>query len=108
MKSEVTFDDFSKLDIRTGIVLDATKHPKADKLLILEVDLGFEKRTIVSGIAEQYQPEDVIDKKVSVIVNLAPRKLRGIESQGMILMAEDNEGNLSFMACDTEAGMVIR
>ena len=107
VKSEITFEDFSKLDLRTGKILAAEKHPKADKLLVLEVDLGFEKRTIVSGIAEQYKPADIIDKNVAVIVNLAPRKLRGIESQGMILMSEDQEGHLQFMASDAEPGMQI-
>ena len=96
-KEEVTFDDFSKMDIRLGTILEAEKVEKADKLLKLLVDTGLDKRTIVSGIAAHYAPEDVIGKTVSVLLNLAPRKIRGIESQGMILMAEDAEGNLSFM-----------
>jgi methionyl-tRNA synthetase len=96
-KEEVTFDDFSKMDIRLGTILEAEKVEKADKLLKLLVDTGIDKRTIVSGIAAHYAPEDVIGKTVSVLLNLAPRKIRGIESQGMILMAEDAEGNLSFM-----------
>ena len=81
---------------------------KADKLLKLTVDLGFEQRTIVSGIAEFFKPEEIIGKQVSVVANLAPRKLRGIDSQGMILMAEDNEGKLSFVNTDMAPGMVIR
>lgn len=93
----INFDDFTKLDIRLGTILEAEKVEKADKLLKLLVDTGIDKRTIVSGIAEHYSPEEVIGKTVQVLINLAPRKIRGIESQGMILMAEDAEGNLSFM-----------
>ena len=98
MKEEITFDDFTKMDIRVGTILAAEKHPDADKLLKLTVDTGIDKRTIVSGIAEHYNPEDIIGKQVSVLINLAPRKIRGIESQGMILMAENNEGNLAFVS----------
>lgn len=90
-KELVSFEDFTKLDIRLGKILEAEKHPKADRLLKLIVDTGIDKRTIVSGIAEHYSPEEVIGKTVSVLMNLAPRKIRGIESQGMILMAEDTE-----------------
>lgn len=108
VKGEITYDDFSKLDIRTGVIIEAEKVPKADKLLKLIVDLGFETRTIVSGIAEHFTPEEIIGQKVSVLVNLAPRKLRGIESNGMILMAEDHEGKLSFVQSDVIPGMVIR
>lgn len=97
LKSEITYDDFSKMDIRTGKILEAEKVPKADKLLKLLVDIGMEQRTIVSGIAEHFTPEEVIGKEVSVLVNLAPRKLRGIESNGMILMAEDENGKLHFV-----------
>lgn len=98
VKDTITFDDFTKLDIRVATILEAEKHPKADRLLVLKVDTGVDHRTIVSGIAEHYAPEDVVGKTVTVLLNLAPRKLRGIESQGMILMAEDGEGKLSFMA----------
>ncbi|MDT8412612.1 MAG: methionine--tRNA ligase [Vicingaceae bacterium] len=98
MKDEITFDDFTKMDIRTGTILTAEKHPDADKLLKMTVDTGIDVRTIVSGIAEHYAPEEIIGKQVSVLVNLAPRKIRGIVSQGMILMAEDNEGNLAFVS----------
>lgn len=110
VKDEIQFDDFMKLDIRTGKVTDAERIPKADKLLKLTVDLGFETRTIVSGIAEHYQPEDVVGKAVSVLINLAPRKLRGVESQGMVLMAEDADGTLSFVQPDKAIsnGMTIR
>ena len=96
-KNAVQFDDFTKLDIRLGTILEAEKVEKADKLLKLLVDTGIDKRTIVSGIAEHYKPEEIIGKTVQVLLNLEPRKIRGIESQGMILMAEDAEGNLSFM-----------
>ena len=96
-KEAISFDDFTKLDIRLGTILEAEKVEKADKLLKLTVDTGIDKRIIVSGIAEHYAPEDVIGKTVQVLLNLAPRKIRGIESQGMILMAEDAEGKLSFM-----------
>lgn len=96
-KEAISFDDFTKLDIRLGTILEAEKVEKADKLLKLTVDTGIDKRTIVSGIAEHYSPEEVIGKTVQVLLNLAPRKIRGIESQGMILMAEDAEGKLSFM-----------
>lgn len=98
MKDEITFDDFTKMDIRTGTILTAEKHPDADKLLKMTVDTGVDVRTIVSGIAEHYAPEEIIGKQVSVLINLAPRKIRGIVSQGMILMAEDNEGNLAFVS----------
>ena len=94
VKEEITFDDFQTMDIRIGKVLDAEKVKKTKKLLKMTVDLGFEKRTIVSGIAESYSPEDMVGKQVSVLVNLAPRKIKGIESQGMILMAEDFDGKL--------------
>jgi methionyl-tRNA synthetase len=98
VKPEIQFDDFAKIDLRTGIILSAEKVEKADKLLKLEVDLGFEKRTIVSGIALYFTPEEIIGKQVVVVVNLAPRKMRGIESNGMILMAEDSNGKLHFVS----------
>jgi methionyl-tRNA synthetase len=97
IKDEITFDDFTKLDIRIGTILEAEKVKKTKKLLHLKVGIGSETRIIVSGIAESYSPEEVIGKQVSVLVNLAPRAIKGIESQGMILMAENNEGKLSFM-----------
>jgi len=98
IKPEVTFDDFSKMDMRTGTIIEAEKVKKADKLLKLTVDLGTEKRTVVSGIAKYYEAEKIIGQQVLVLVNLAPRKLRGIESQGMILMAEDEKGKLCFVS----------
>ena len=101
IKPEIVFDDFSKIDLKVGTILSAEKVEKADKLLKLEIDLGFEKRTIVSGIALHFKPEEIIGKQVVVVANLAPRKMRGIESNGMILMAEDKEGKLYFVAPDT-------
>ncbi|BAO75750.1 methionine--tRNA ligase [Winogradskyella sp. PG-2] len=99
-KEEITFDDFTKLDIRVGTILEAEKMPKTKKLLVLKVDTGIDTRTIVSGIAESFKPEDIIGKRVTVLVNLAPRALRGVESQGMILMTEDQGGNLVFVNPD--------
>ena len=101
LKSEIVFDDFAKIDLKVATITAAEKVEKADKLLKLEVDLGFEKRTIVSGIALHFNPEDIIGKQVVVVANLAPRKMRGIESQGMILMAEDKAGKLHFVNPDT-------
>ncbi len=97
VKSEIVFDDFAKIDLRVGKILSAEKVEKADKLLKLEVFLGFETRTIVSGIALHFKPEEIVGKQVTVVVNLAPRKMRGIESNGMILMAEDANGKLHFV-----------
>jgi methionyl-tRNA synthetase len=95
--AEIVFDDFAKIDLRVGTIIAAVKVPKADKLLQLSVDLGFETRTIVSGIALHFTPEEIVGKQVTVVVNLAPRKMRGIESNGMILMAEDADGKLHFI-----------
>ncbi|ULQ52646.1 methionine--tRNA ligase [Flavihumibacter fluvii] len=97
VKQEIVFDDFAKIDLRVGTIISAEKVEKADKLLKLSIDLGFETRTIVSGIALHFKPEEVIGRQVVVVVNLAPRKMRGIESNGMILMAEDNQGKLHFV-----------
>ena len=96
-KEQITFDDFSKLDLRVGTIISAEKMPKTKKLLVLKVDTGIDTRTVVSGIAEYYKPEAIVGKKVTVLINLAPRKLRGVESQGMILMTEDAEGKLIFV-----------
>jgi methionyl-tRNA synthetase len=97
LKPEITIDDFSKIDLKVGTILSAEKVEKADKLLNLQIDLGFEKRTILSGIAKHFSPEEIIGKQVVVVANLAPRKMRGTESNGMILMAEDQEGKLFFV-----------
>jgi methionyl-tRNA synthetase len=102
VKPEIVFDDFAKIDLRVGKIVSAEKVEKADKLLKLSVDLGFETRTIVSGIAMHFKPEDIVGKQVTVVVNLAPRKMRGIESNGMILMAEDAEGKLNFINPEQE------
>lgn len=99
-KETVQFEDFTSMDLRVGTILEAEKMPKTKKLLVLKVDTGIDVRTIVSGIAESFKPEDIIGKQVTVLVNLAPRKLRGVESQGMILMTEDANGNLVFVNPD--------
>lgn len=101
-KDLITYEDFSKMDIRTGTILEAEKMPKANKLLVLKVDTGIDVRTIVSGIAESFTPEEVIGKRVTVLVNLAPRNLRGVESNGMILMTQNAEGKLVFVNPDTD------
>ncbi len=101
-KDTITYDDFAKMDMRVGTILEAAKMPKADKLLVLKVDTGLDVRTIVSGIAESFAPEEIIGKQVTVLVNLAPRKLRGVESQGMILMTENSEGKLVFVNPDED------
>ncbi len=99
-KQTITFDDFQNMDIRVGTILEAESVPKTDKLLKLTIDTGIDIRTVVSGIAEYHKPETIIGKQVSILVNLAPRTLRGIESQGMILMAQDTDGTLQFVAPD--------
>jgi methionine--tRNA ligase len=101
-KELISYDNFAKMDIRIGTILSAEKMPKADKLLILKVDTGIDQRTIVSGIAQSFNPEEIIGKQVTVLANLAPRKLRGVESQGMILMVENAEGKYRFIAPDGE------
>ncbi len=98
VKAQTSFDDFCKMDIRTGTIIEAEKVKKADKLLKLIVDIGLETRTVVSGIAKFHKPEDIIGQEVLLLANLAPRKLRGIESQGMILMAENEKGELAFVS----------
>ena len=110
MKDEITFDEFSKMDLRVGTIIAAEKIEKADKLLKLTVDTGIDVRTVVSGIAEDFKPEEVIGQKVSILLNLAPRKIRGVESQGMILMAETEKGELAFVSPTKEidAGNTIR
>lgn len=109
-KKETSFDDFCQMDIRIGTILEAQKVKKANKLLQLTVDTGLDKRTIVSGIAEHFSPEDVLGKQVCVLVNLAPRKIRGVESQGMILMTEQPDGRLVFVQPSESVanGMTVR
>ena len=110
-KETVSFEDFSKLDLRVGTIVEAKKMPKAKKLLVLQVDTGVDVRTIVSGIADSFTAEEVIGKRVTVLINLAPRALRGVESQGMILMTETADGKLVFVnpdsAHDTTNGLKI-
>jgi methionyl-tRNA synthetase len=109
-KDAIAFEQFSGLDIRVATILEAEAVPKTKKLLKLKVDTGIDQRTVVSGIAEHYAPQDIIGQQVSLLINLEPRKIRGVESQGMILMAEDAEGKLRFVA-PTEAmgpGSTIR
>ncbi len=101
-KEATTFDDFVKMDLRVGTILEAEKMPKADKLLVLKVDTGIDVRTVVSGIAEHFSPEEVVGKRVTILANLAPRKLRGVESQGMILMTNDKDGKLVFLNPDKD------
>ena len=101
-KPTTTFDDFAKLDLRVGTIVEAEKMPKANKLLVLRVDTGLDVRTIVSGIAEHFSPEEVIGKRVTVLINLAPRALRGVESEGMILMTNNAEGKLVFVNPDAD------
>ncbi len=96
-KETIEFDDFTKLDLRVGTIVEAEKMPKTKKLLVLKVDIGIDVRTIVSGIAESFKPEEIIGQQVTVLCNLAPRKLRGVESQGMILMTDTKDGKLAFV-----------
>ncbi|HRH60355.1 MAG TPA: methionine--tRNA ligase subunit beta, partial [Chitinophagaceae bacterium] len=109
VKPEIQYDDFAKLDLRVGKIIAAEKVEKADKLLKLSIDLGFETRTIVSGIALHFSADEIVGKQVVVVVNLAPRKMRGIESNGMILMAEDANGKLHFInpEDDVNAGAAV-
>ncbi len=107
-KETIAYDDFAKLDLRMGKVTAAERIPKSDKLLRLEVDLGYEQRQILAGVAEQMAPEDLLGRSVVVVANLAPRKMRGLESQGMLLMAEDREGRLHPIASEGEPGSTVR
>ena len=110
VKEPITYEEFMKMDIRVGTILEAEKVEKADKLLKLKVDTGIDQRTVVSGIAEHFKPEEIIGEQVSVLLNLQPRKIRGIESNGMILMAEDSDGKLHFVKPTTaiQSGAEVR
>jgi methionyl-tRNA synthetase len=110
MKDSISFDEFTKMDMRLATIVHAEKVEKADKLLKLIVKTGIDERTIVSGIAENYSPDEIIGKTVLVLLNLEPRKIRGIESQGMVLMAENEEGTLSFLSPEKafDAGPIVR
>ena len=101
-KNTIEFDDFAKVDIRVGTVIEAENVAKSDKLLKLKVDTGLDKRIILSGISKYYSPEDILNKKVMVLINLSPRKMMGIESEGMLLLAEDSDGKLSLMQPDSD------
>ncbi len=101
-KETATFEDFTKMDLRVGTIIEAHKMPKTKKLMVIKVDTGLDKRTVVSGIAEHYKAEEIIGKKVTVLANLAPRKLRGVESEGMILMTENSSGKLVFVNPDED------
>ncbi|MFZ9834847.1 MAG: methionine--tRNA ligase subunit beta [Holophagaceae bacterium] len=110
LKAEITFDEFTKMDLRVGLVLEASRIPKSDKLIHLIVDLGMERRTIVAGIGKAYEPETLINKRIVVIANLAPRKLMGIESRGMV-MAASGPDTLPFLIeipVGAEPGHVVR
>ncbi len=109
-KANISFDDFGKLDIRVGRILTAEKVAKTKKLLKLTIDTGIDKRTVVSGIAEHFTPEEIVGKQVSILVNLEPREIKGIQSQGMILMAEDADGRLDFVnpISEVSAGSIVR
>lgn len=106
LKPEIVYDDFDKIDLRVGEIIKAEKHPKADKLLVFQVKMGTEKRQIISGVAEYFKPEEMVGKKVAVVANLKPRKLRGLESKGMILFA-DNGDKLELVETDAKDGEVI-
>jgi methionyl-tRNA synthetase len=109
VKSEIVYDDFAKLDIRVATIIAAEKVKKADRLLHITLDLGLERRSVVSGIAAHFSPEDIVGQQVTYLANLAPRTLKGIESSGMILMAEDADGKLKFVspADNTAPGSII-
>jgi len=97
LKEEIQYDDFAKMDIRIGTIIEAEKVAKSKKLLKLKIEDGIKQRTILSGIGEHFQPENIIGQQVSFLANLAPRKMMGMESEGMILMAEDKDGSLAFV-----------
>tara|TARA_A200000113_G_scaffold65374_1_gene56625 strand:+ start:4598 stop:6610 length:2013 start_codon:yes stop_codon:yes gene_type:complete len=101
-KNIIEFDDFTKVDLRVGTIIEAENIPKSDKLLKLKVDTGLDQRTILSGISKYYSPDQIINKKVMVLINLKPRKMMGFESEGMLLLADDGDGNLSLMQPDSD------
>jgi methionyl-tRNA synthetase len=107
LKDEAEFGNFASLDLRAGKIIGAKKVKKSKKLLQISVDIGIEKRTILSGIAEFYKPDEIIGTSVCVVANLAPKKMMGIESNGMILMGEDSEGTLHFVETDAEPGSLV-
>ncbi|MBR6015089.1 MAG: methionine--tRNA ligase subunit beta, partial [Firmicutes bacterium] len=106
LKPEIEIDDFDKIDLRVGTILTAEKHPKADKLLVFKVKMGTEIRQVLSGVAEHFKPEEMVGKKVVVVANLKPRNLRGLESKGMLLFADNGE-RLEIVTTDAEDGNVV-
>ncbi|MDX1739945.1 MAG: methionine--tRNA ligase subunit beta, partial [Rhodothermales bacterium] len=104
VKSEIVYEDFDRLDFRVGQITAAEPVPKADRLLRLDIDVGFDTRQVVAGIAEHFGPEEVVGRKVVVLVNLKPRMLRGLESQAMILMAKESDDSLVFIETDAAPG----
>jgi methionyl-tRNA synthetase len=108
LKDTIGFEDFMEMDLRVGTVTEAEPVPDADKLLRLEVDLGFEERQILAGVAQVMEPDELIGTSVVVVANLAPKEMFGLESQGMVLMAEDRDGTLSVLTTEGEDGAVIR
>jgi methionyl-tRNA synthetase len=108
LKDTIGFEEFMEMDLRVGTVTEAEPVPDADKLLRLEVDLGFEERQILAGVAQVMEPDALIGTSVVVVANLAPKEMFGLESQGMVLMAEDRDGTLSLLTTEGEDGAVIR
>ena len=106
-KEAIEFADFDKTDLRTGVIVSAEKHPKADKLLVFQIDFGCEKRQIISGVAESFKPEECVGQKVVAVMNLKPRMLRGLESNGMLLFAKGTDGKFKFVSADAEPGTVV-
>lgn len=101
----LTIDEFSRVELRVATVLSAEAHPNADRLLVLRIDLGSEQRQLVAGIRKHYAPEELVGKQVVVVANLQPATLRGVESQGMVLAATDDEGRLSLVTPEREVGV---
>ena len=106
-KEAIEFSDFEKIDLRTGTIISAEKHPKADKLLVFQIDFGCEKRQIISGVAGTFKPEDCVGKQVVAVMNLKPRMLRGLESNGMLLFATGDDGKFRFVSADAEPGSIV-
>ena len=106
-KDAIDFDDFGKIDLKVGTIMKAEKHPDADKLLVFKVRIGTEERQIISGVAEYYQPEELVGKKVIVVANLKPKKLRGLESKGKLLFADDGK-KLSIVTTDADDGSSVQ
>ena len=105
-KEAIEFSDFEKIDLRTGTIISAEKHPKADKLLVFQIDFGCEKRQIISGVAGTFKPEDCVGKQVVAVMNLKPRMRRGLESNGMLLFATGDDGKFRFVSADAEPGSI--